>query len=56
MLCGTFAGHSGVMSLITTIATVFGGVVGAAFLLAGGIAIPLWEQLQTRPEKKGSQS
>lgn len=39
------------MTVITTIAGVFGAVIGAAFLLAGGILLPLWEQHESRTGK-----
>lgn len=54
MSANRFSGDSAPMSLITTIATVFGAVVGAAFLFAGGVVLPLWEQLETRVGKEGA--
>jgi|GEM_PF-5313198 len=42
------------MNVINTVLTVFGVVVGAAFLLGGGLLLPLWEQLETRGERNGA--
>ncbi|MGH8793674.1 MAG: hypothetical protein ACRDXX_13655 [Stackebrandtia sp.] len=31
------------MDVITTVGALFGAVLGAAFLLAGGVLLPLWQ-------------
>ncbi|MFD0556151.1 hypothetical protein FB566_1383 [Stackebrandtia endophytica] len=47
-------GDSEGMNVITTVLTVVGVVIGAGFLLGGGVLLPLWEQLETRGERNGA--
>ncbi|WP_158645637.1 hypothetical protein [Stackebrandtia albiflava] len=40
------------METINTLSTLLGVVIGAAFLLAGGVLLPLWEVTESRRERK----
>lgn len=41
------------MSTAITVCTVIGTVVGAAFVLAGGLLLPLWQITEERHESEG---
>ncbi|WP_415644936.1 hypothetical protein [Stackebrandtia soli] len=44
------------MEFVTTTITLIGVVIGAAFVIAGGVLIPLWHLNEDRDHPKGDRS